>query len=140
MTDHENISQIIELNKFFYSDYFQKIGLTNLYNNVHDRISATETEFTATSIYPYVDNMRRNRDIAVEKINSMFGLSVSVEFSSSWDYRIKNGENLTENDFKDSDMGFGDGGSNGENSNSETFENDSGDTETDSESKEEKRE
>ena len=131
LTDHENISQIVELNKFFYSDYFQKIGLTNLYNNVHDRISATETEFTATSIYPYVDNMKRNRDIAVEKINSMFGLSVSVEFSSSWDYRINNGDNLTKNDFVD-------GGSNGENSNSETSETNSGDTETDSESKEKK--
>ena len=137
LTDHENISQIVELNKFFYSDYFQKIGLTNLYNNVHDRISATETEFTATSIYPYVDNMKRNRDIAVEKINSMFGLNVSVEFSSSWDYRIKNGKNLTEQDFKDPDMGgFGDG----ENSDSENFENDPVDTETDSESKEDKKE
>ena len=137
LTDHENISQIVELNKFFYSDYFQKIGLTNLYNNVHDRISATETEFTATSIYPYVDNMKRNRDIAVEKINSMFGLSVSVEFSSSWDYRIKNGNNLTEKDFKDPDMGgFGDG----ENSDSENIENNSGDSETDSESKEDKKE
>ena len=126
LTDHENISQIVELNKFFYSDYFQKIGLTNLYNNVHDRISATETEFTATSIYPYVDNMKRNRDIAVEKINSMFGLSVTVEFSSSWDYRIKNGDNLTEEDYKDPNLGFGDGGDvgeTGENSNSETSEN-----------------
>ncbi len=131
LTDHENISQIVELNKFFYSDYFQKIGLTNLYNNIHDRISATETEFTATSIYPYVDNMKRNRDMAVEKINSMFGLSVTVEFSSSWDYRINNGDNLTKNDFVD-------GGSNGENSNSETSKNNSGDTETDSESKEKK--
>ena len=140
LTDHENISQIVELNKFFYSDYFQKIGLTNLYNNVHDRISATETEFTATSIYPYVDNMKRNRDLAVEKINAMFGLSVTVEFSSSWDYRIKNGENLTKDDFKDSDMGFGDGDGDGENSNSETSENNTVDTETDSESKEEKRE
>ena len=137
LTDHENISQIVELNKFFYSDYFQKIGLTNLYNNVHDRISATETEFTATSIYPYVDNMKRNRDTAVEKINSMFGLSVTVEFSSSWDYRIKNGNNLTEKDFKDPDMGgFGDG----ENSDSENIENDSGDSETDSENKEEQKE
>ena len=102
LSDKANdLTQLIELNKFFYSDYFQKIGLTNLYNNIHDRISATETEFTATSIYPYVDNMKRNRDIAVEKINSMFGLSVSVEFSSSWDYRIKDGKNLTEEDFKD---------------------------------------
>ena len=131
LTDHENISQIVELNKFFYSDYFQKIGLTNLYNNVHDRISATETEFTATSIYPYVDNMKRNRDIAVEKINAMFGLSVSVEFSSSWDYRIKNGDNLTKNDFVDGDA-------NGENSDSKNSKNNSGDTETDSESKEQK--
>lgn len=128
LTEHENISQIVELNKFFYSDYFQKIGLTNLYNNIHDRISATETEFTATSIYPYVDNMKRNRDIAVEKINSMFGLSVSVEFSSSWDYRIKNGKNLTEEDFNE------------ENTNSENFENNSVDTEDNSESKEDKRE
>ena len=127
LTDHENISQIVELNKFFYSDYFQKIGLTNLYNNVHDRISATETEFTATSIYPYVDNMKRNRDIAVEKINAMFGLSVTVEFSSSWDYRIKNGKNLTEEDFKD------------ENSNSETSENNPVDTEDNSEDKEDKK-
>lgn len=102
LSDKANdLTQLIELNKFFYSDYFQKIGLTNLYNNIHDRISATETEFTATSIYPYVDNMKRNRDKAVEKINSMFGLSVSVEFSSSWDYRIKDGKNLTEEDFKD---------------------------------------
>lgn len=133
LTDHENISQIVELNKFFYSDYFQKIGLTNLYNNVHDRISATETEFTATSIYPYVDNMKRNRDIAVKKINAMFGLSVTVEFSSSWDYRIKNGDNLTKNDFVD-------GGENGENSNSETSENNPVDTENNSESKEDKKE
>ena len=106
LTDHQNIQQIIELNKFYFSDYFQKIGLTNLYNNIHDRISATETEFTATSIYPYVDNMKRNRDKAVEKINAMFGLSVTVEFSSSWDYRIKNGKNLTDEDFKDEKSGM----------------------------------
>ena len=137
LTDHENISQIVELNKFFYSDYFQKIGLTNLYNNVHDRISATETEFTATSIYPYVDNMKRNRDIAVEKINSMFGLSITVEFSSSWDYRIKNGKNLTEEDFKDAEI-FG--GENGENSDSENSENNSGSSEPVEENKEDKAE
>lgn len=140
LADHQNLQQIIELNKFYYSDYFQKIGLTNLYNNVHDRISATETEFTATSIYPYVDNMKRNRDIAVEKINEMFGLSVTVEFSSSWDYRIKNGDNLSKEDFKDPDLGLGDSGENGENSDSENSENNPVDPETNSESEEDKKE
>lgn len=104
LAEHRDFQSVIELNKFYYSDFFQKIGLTNLYNNIHDRISATETEFTATSIYPFVDNMKKNREAAVEKINQMFGLNVSVEFTSSWDYRLKNGKNLTEQDFKATDM------------------------------------
>lgn len=102
LADHKDFQSVIQLNKFYYSDFFQKIGLTNLYNNIHDRISATETQFTATSIYPFVDNMKKNREAAVEKINKLFGLNVSVEFTSSWDYRIKNGENLSGKDFKDS--------------------------------------
>ena len=67
----------------------------------------------------------------------MFGLSVSVEFSSSWDYRIKNGKNLTEEDFKDSEI-FG--GENGENSDSENSENNSGSSEPVEENKEDKTE
>lgn len=102
LADHKDFQSVIQLNKFYYSDFFQKIGLTNLYNNVHDRISATETQFTATSIYPFVDNMKKNREAAIEKINKLFGLNVSVEFTSSWDYRIKNGENLSGKDFKGS--------------------------------------
>ena len=102
LAEHRDFQSVIQLNKFYYSDFFQKIGLTNLYNNVHDRISATETQFTATSIYPFVDNMKKNREQAIEKINKLFGLNVSVEFTSSWDYRIMNGENLSGKDFRGS--------------------------------------
>lgn len=104
LAEHRDFQSVIELNKFYYSDFFQKIGLTNLYNNVHDRISATETEFTATSIYPFVDNMKKNREQAIEKINQLFGLNVTIEFTSSWDYRLMNGRNLKESDFKNSDL------------------------------------
>ena len=39
LAEHRDFQSVIELNKFYYSDFFQKIGLTNLYNNIHDRIS-----------------------------------------------------------------------------------------------------
>ena len=48
--------------------------------------------------------MKKNIEKAVERINDLFGLDVSVEFTSSWDYRLKNGKNLTEQDFKDPDL------------------------------------
>ena len=35
LTDHENISQIVELNKFFYSDYFQKFLNWNFHHLNH---------------------------------------------------------------------------------------------------------
>ena len=84
--------------------------------------------------------MKRNSDIAVEKINKMFVLSATVEFSSSWDYRIKNGDNLSKDDFKDPDMSFGNGGENGKNSDSETSENSDGSDTPVEENKEDKTE
>ena len=48
--------------------------------------------------------MKKNREAAIEKINQLFGLNVTIEFTSSWDYRLMNGKNLTEQDFKNVDM------------------------------------
>ena len=48
--------------------------------------------------------MKKNREQAIEKINQLFGLNVTIEFTSSWDYRLMNGRNLTGDDFKNAGL------------------------------------
>ena len=49
-----------------------------------ERLINKEIEINSNSTYPLVDNMLHCRQEAVERINSMFGTSITVEFSSSW--------------------------------------------------------
>src|SRR5699024_3616728 len=45
-----------------------------------------------------VDNMLENRQKSVEKINEKYGTEITVEFNSSWDYRIFNGSSIHNTD------------------------------------------
>ena len=53
-----------------------------------ERLNTSEVEMNSEALYPLVDNMLYNRRLAVEEINEKFGTNISVEFNSSWDYRL----------------------------------------------------
>ena len=57
-----------------------------------ERLTANEVEANTDNLYPLVDDMLKCRRLALEKINEMFGLNIEVQFNSSWDYRLFNGE------------------------------------------------
>ena len=61
-----------------------------------ERLISSEVENGMNSIYPLVDNMMNCRKQAIDKINKKFNTNISVEFTSSWEYRLNLGENLTE--------------------------------------------
>ena len=50
------------------------------------------------NLYPLVDDMLSNRRSAIERINTMFETDIQVEFNSSWDYRIYQGESIHNTD------------------------------------------
>ena len=87
-----SIKELFELHQYIKGSLYNEIGLNATYNMKKTRVIEAEVEINADNLYPLVDDMLENRREALEKINTMFGTDIKVEFNSSWDYRAYNGE------------------------------------------------
>ena len=83
-TNSTRLVDLIELQQYIKASLYNELGLNSNFNMKRERLIKPEVEMNASSIYPLVDNMLHCRQEAVEKINVMFGTSITVEFSSSW--------------------------------------------------------
>lgn len=88
--------ELIELQQYIKASLYNELGLNSNFNMKRERLIKPEVEMNTSSIYPLVDNMLRCRQEAVEKINEMYGTSITVEFSSSWAEREEVQENSDE--------------------------------------------
>lgn len=93
-TQGSNFQDLVAYSQYIKGSMFNELGLNANYNMKHEQLTANEVNMNSDNLYPFVDDMLYQRQIAVEKINEMFGLEISVDFSSSWDYRILDGEEI----------------------------------------------
>lgn len=95
--------------QFIIAQLNNTIGLATNNNMKRERLTTNEIEVNKNASYPLVDNMLRNRQQAVEKINDMFDLNINVEYSSIWgtdntnDSEMSKDESDTINSLVDSD-------------------------------------
>lgn len=89
-----SISDLIELQQYLKASMYNEIGLNANYNMKRERLNSAEVEMNSDNLYPLVDNMLEHRRIALEQINEKYGTEITVEFNSSWDYRINQGEDI----------------------------------------------
>ena len=83
-TNSTRLVDLIELQQYIKASLYNELGLNSNFNMKRERLIKPEVEMNTSSIFPLVDNMLHCRQEAVEKINAMFGTSITVEFSSSW--------------------------------------------------------
>lgn len=95
-TNSVRLVELIELQQYIKASLYNELGLNSNFNMKRERLIKPEVEMNTSSIYPLVDNMLRCRQEAVEKINEMYGTSITVEFSSSWAEREEVQENSDE--------------------------------------------
>ena len=85
--------------QFIIAQLNNSIGLATNNNMKRERLTTNEIEVNKNASYPLVDNMLRNRKQAVEKINEMFDLDISVEYSSIWGSDNSNDGKVIDNEF-----------------------------------------
>ena len=83
-TNSVYITQLIELIQYYKASMYNELGLNANYNMKRERLNLGEVSMNVDVLLPYVDNMLKERQNAVEKINAMFGTEISVKLASSW--------------------------------------------------------
>ena len=83
-TNSVYITQLIELIQYYKASMYNELGLNANYNMKRERLNLGEVNMNVDVLLPYVDNMLKERQNAVEKINAMFDTEISVKLASSW--------------------------------------------------------
>ena len=91
--------------QFIIAQLNNTIGLATNNNMKRERLTTNEIEVNKNASYPLVDNMLKNRQQAVEAINEMFDVNVSVEYSSIWRGINDNSDNSISDNGNDENNG-----------------------------------
>lgn len=85
-TGNSNVlTNLIELEQYIKASWYNELGLNANYNMKRESINSGESQLNNDALLPLIDDMLSCRKIGVEKVNEMFGTSISVSLSSSWE-------------------------------------------------------
>lgn len=91
-TNAVTMQELCEFQQYIKSSLYNEIGINANTNMKREHLITNEVDMNSENLYPLVDTMLDCRRSALEKVNKMFGTDIQVEFNSSWDYRLFNGE------------------------------------------------
>lgn len=93
-TNSVYITQLIELIQYYKASMYNELGLNANYNMKRERLNLGEVSMNVDVLLPYVDNMLKERQKALKKVNEMFGTEITVRLGSSWYLEHENYESL----------------------------------------------
>ena len=78
------INQFIELEQYIKASCLNEIGLNANYNMKRESLNSAESALNDDFLIPLIDNMLACRKDFVNKVNDMYGTSITVELNSAW--------------------------------------------------------
>lgn len=78
------ITQIIEMEQYQKASLFNDLGLQANYNMKRETLTSSENLLNIDALLPLCDDMLEMRQNACDELKELFGLEISVDFSSAW--------------------------------------------------------
>lgn len=78
------MKELKEQYQFTLAQFYHAIGVNANYNLKRERLNTAEIDLNEQPLIVNISDMKHCREMGVEQINSMFGLSVSVELNEDW--------------------------------------------------------
>ena len=79
------LTNLIEYHQYLKASLFNELGLNSNYNMKRESINSNESQLNDDMLHPLIDTMLECRKEALEKVNSIFGTNITVEFNSAWE-------------------------------------------------------
>ena len=81
-----HITEYIEFTQYIKAQWFNELGIRMSHNMKREALSASEIASGDDMIRSLPEDMLECRKEALDKINSMFGTNISIEYNSVWSY------------------------------------------------------
>lgn len=85
---NNTITNLIEYEQYLRANWFNELGLNANYNMKRESINSGESQLNNDMLSPFIDDMLRCRELALEKVNEMFGTNITVSLDSSWKQNV----------------------------------------------------
>ena len=79
-----NLTNLIEEQQYLKASLYNELGLNANYNMKRESINSNESQLNDDMLTPLIDDMLHERELAIDKINELFGLDIKVSFNSAW--------------------------------------------------------
>ena len=91
-SNNQQLTQLIETIQYYKASMLNEFGLNANFNMKRERLNLGEVSMNDDILLPYVDNMLKCRQTAVQKINERYGTEITVSLGSSWKLNHENYE------------------------------------------------
>ena len=103
LTEASNsITNLIELEQYIKAGWFNVLGLNANFNMKREALNTSESALNQDALRPLIDDMLSCRQAALDEINELWGLNITVSLSSSWAIEEIQSDLLTEGQDSDS--------------------------------------
>lgn len=82
---NNTLTALIETEQYLKASMYNELGLNANYNMKRESLNSAESQLNDDALLPLVDDMLSCRQYGAEKINKMFGTSISVRLASAWE-------------------------------------------------------